>query len=143
MEVLWLAPLFVAGWLLFTGAMAHLGGWAALAKDFAADAPPEGQRFRFASGSLGRSYFPVYYRGCLFLTLAAEGLHLSVLPILRFRMPPLFIPWRAVESIIEERELFMRRTIITLRGHWPRLTLRGQVGERVMLAYAAQQARRA
>lgn len=138
MDELWLLPTFVAAWFLVSGLLAHLGGWAGLARDFAAEAPDSGERYRFQSGSVGHRFFPVHYRGCLFLTLAQEGLHLSVLFLFRFQTPPLLIPWRAIESMTEERPFFTRYTVITLRGRWQRITLRGDVGERVKALYVTQ-----
>lgn len=138
MEELGLLALFVAGWLLVSGLLAHLGGWASLARDFAAQEPESGERYRFQSGSVGYRYFPVHYRGCLFLTLTPEGLHLSLLFLFRFQAPPLLIPWRAIESMTEERQFFTRYTVITLRDRWQRVRLRGDVGERVRAVYAKQ-----
>lgn len=135
MEPQWFFPIFVAGWFLMTGLLAHVGGWARLAEQFRAEAAPSGERFRFLSGSMGNRFFPVNYGGCLFLTVAREGLYLSVLFLFRFQSPPLFIPWHSVESITEERRFFTRYTIITVRDVWPRIALRGQVGDRVKAAY--------
>ena len=138
MEEVWLLPVFVAAWLLVSGLLAHLGGWASLAKEFAAEEPDPGERHRFQSGSVGYRYFPVHYRGCLFLTLTPEGLHLSLLFLFRFQAPPILIPWRAVESMSEERQFFTRYTTITLRDRWQHVRLRGEVGERVRAVYAMQ-----
>jgi hypothetical protein len=138
MEDVWLLPVFVAGWLLVSGLLAHFGGWASLAKEFAAEAPESGERYRFQSGAMGYRYFPVHYRGCLTLTLVPEGLHLSLLFLFRFQAPPILIPWRVIESMSEERVLLTRYTTLKLRDHWQYLKLRGDVGERVRL-YATQQ----
>lgn len=139
MEDVWLVAVFVAGWFLVSGLLAHFGGWASLAKEFAAEAPESGERYRFQSGAMGRRYFPVHYRGCLTLTLVPEGLHLSLLFLFRFQAPPILIPWRVIESMSEERVLLTRYTTIKLRDHWQYLKLRGDVGERVRAAYAIQQ----
>jgi len=130
MEPQWLLPIIVAGWFAITGLLAHIGGWASLAAHFRADEVPPGERFRFLSGSLGNRYFPVNYGGCLFVTVAPAGLHLSVLFLFRFRSPPLFIPWREVDSVEQESVFFSRYTVIRIREHWPRIALRGR-GERV------------
>lgn len=138
MEDVWLLPVFVAGWFLVSGLLAHLGGWASLARDLAAEAPEAGERHRFVSGSVGHRFFPVHYRGCLFLTIAEEGLHLSVLFLFRFQTPPLLIPWQLIESMTEERQFFTRYTIITLHSRWQHIRLRGEVGDRVRAVYATR-----
>jgi hypothetical protein len=138
MQEAWLLAIFIAGWFLVSGLLAHIGGWASLARDFAAGAPDAGERYRFISGSVGHRFFPVHYRGCLFLTITREGLHLSVLFLFRFQTPPLLIPWQLVESMAEERQFFTRYTIITLRSRWQHIRLRGEVGDSVRAAYAMQ-----
>jgi hypothetical protein len=68
MQPEWFVALFVLWWLFLTGLLAYLGGWTKLAGRFRADGPGvpvDGERFRFASGSLGRRAFPVSYGNCL------------------------------------------------------------------------------
>src|SRR5476651_854887 len=89
----WFVLVFAAFWLCVTGALAHVAGWASLARSYRAAGPITGDSFRFASGSVGRRCFPVNYRGCLFLTLGAEGLYMSMFMPFRFQSPALCIPW--------------------------------------------------
>ncbi len=142
-EPMWLLPVFVAAWFVLSGLIAHLSGWASLAKLFAADdlrrsivsGQPGGERFRFASGSIGRKYLPVNYNGCLHVTTSAEGLHLSILFLLRYLSPPLFIPWSSVESVEPQRFLFFTYYVFTIRGHWARIGLLGSAGRSARAAY--------
>ena len=136
MEAQWFFPLFIGFWFAMTGLLAHLGGWATLARRFRATQSPSGERFRFASGSMGRRFLPVNYGGCLFVTVGEEGIHLSILFLFRFLSPPLFIPWSAMESVTEKRFIVSTYTSIRVRDEWPAIALRGRAGHYVREAYA-------
>ncbi len=136
MEPQWFLPFFVFLWVCIAVLLATLGGWAGLAQWYRAVQPLEGQRFRFVSGSMGASAFPVSYGGCLFVTVGEAGFGLSVLFLFRLFSPPLFIPWSAVESVQEKRFLFSRYTAIRLRGRWPTISFRGAAGEEISRVYA-------
>jgi len=127
----WIFPAFAAMWLGLTGLLARLGGWTTLAGRFQSNEPVDGERFRFASGSLGSRWCPVSYGGCLFVTVAPTGVRLSLFLPFRFLSPPFFVPWTAVESVTQKKGLFMRSTTLTLQGTWPRLTLRGAPAQAV------------
>jgi len=129
--------MFVFVWFATTGLLAFVGGWATLAAWFRASEPIEGHRFRFASGSMGRRFLPVQYRNCLFVTVADSGLHLSILFLLRFLSPLLFLPWTEVEAVTEKRTFFVPQFVITFRGQWPRVSLYGQAGEAAHKAFLA------
>jgi hypothetical protein len=90
LEPLWFLPTFAVFWLLITGMLAHLGGWASLARGYATQQSASGDRFRFASGSMGTRIFPVSYGNCLFVTVDAQGIYLSILFPFRFMAPPTF-----------------------------------------------------
>lgn len=137
LEPQWFFPLFVVMWLTITGSLAHFGGWASFATVFRAENSVTGDRFRFASGSMGRRYLPVSYGNCLFVTVNSQGLYLSIFLPFRFQSPPLSIPGSHVESIEERRTLFFRRFIILVRDHWPRIALRGAPGQKAKEAYDA------
>jgi hypothetical protein len=133
----WFPALFVAMWLVSSGLVAHLCGWASLAERFRADSRPEGERFRFVSGSMGWRFLPVSYGNCLFVTVSPQGLYLSILFPFRFLSPPLFVPWSRVETVIERRILIIRYVIIRIRDHWARISLRGASGRLVKEFYEA------
>jgi hypothetical protein len=127
----WFFLYFGVLWIGLTGLLARVSGWATLAQQFRSDESIEGQRFRFSSGSMGRRWIPVSYNNCLFVTVTATGLRLSLFPLFRFLSPSMFIPWTAVESITQKRILFVRFTTLVLREAWPQIALRGAAGDAI------------
>ena len=126
----WFIPFFLCLWLAISTALALAGGWFSLAREFRSDETIEGERFRFASGSLGRWPFPVTaYRGCLFLTVNDSGFRLSIFFVFRFLSPPLFIPWSAVKTVESGRFLFIRYTLVRLLRGWPAIAFSGRAGQ--------------
>jgi len=119
-------------WLFVTGLLSYLSGWRSLAKKFRADVPPSGDSYRFVSGSLGMRIFPVNYSTCLFVTVAPAGIHLSILFLFRFLSPPLLIPWKSIESVVDSRILFFDRARISIRDSWPTLTIYGRAGRAIL-----------
>jgi hypothetical protein len=136
-QPLWFLVFFAVLWLLVTGALAHLGGWASLARSYRAAGPISGDSFRFASGSVGRRHFPVHYRGCLFVTLGAEGLYMSIFMPFRFQSPALRFPWSQIAGVTERRALFNTYYLIAIRGHWARISLWGRSGRKAYEMFGA------
>jgi hypothetical protein len=132
----WFLPLFVLMWLVITGGLARLGGWSSLATQFRASRPASGEWFRFVSGSMGKSAFPVSYGGCLFVCVSEAGIALSILFLFRLLSPPLFIPWSQVASVEKKRLLFVRYVVIRLRNQWPVISIRGPAGQRIEEVFA-------
>ena len=137
LEPQWFFPLFVLLWLFISSFLSLAGGWFSLSTHFRAPQSSSGQRFKFASGSMGVGWFPVNYNGCLFVTVNELGFGLSILFLFRFCTPPLFIPWSAITSVETKRFVFVRRTVIRLREYWPSISIRGAAGERIAQAYSA------
>jgi hypothetical protein len=142
LPVLLVPVAFVAIWLLAMALASRLGGWHALADRFAA---PEGfavapeQRLRFRSIVLRRlPLFPARYSGCVTVGLTSVGLYLGVLAILRFRHPPLLIPWNAIRQCEEDAFLGLHWTDVEVRDADPVIRVVGAAGEAV-----AQEWRRA
>lgn len=131
----WFQMLFVAFWLFICGVLAYLGGWASLASAYRVEQAPEGERFRFVSGSLGIRYFPVSYGNCLFVTVDPKGFYLSILFPFRFMHPRLYLPLASIEEIVESRFLFIRIVRLRMKGGWPRISLRGAAAQAVRRAY--------
>lgn len=123
-------------WFGITALLSLTGGWPSLATHFRATQPANGDLFRFVSGSMGAKRFPVSYGGCLFVAVNSIGFHLSIFFPFRFQTPPLFIPWSQVESVEQKRFLFIRRTVIRVRGQWPIISIRGRAGQSIEEAYA-------
>ena len=129
--------MFAGMWLLVTGVLSRIGGWASLATRFRGTPPVGGENFRFVSGSVGKKGLPVSYRNCLFVHVGERGFGLALLFLFRFQSPPLFIPWSQVESVAEKKILFARYVVICLRNQWPAISLRGPAGKRIQEVYEA------
>jgi hypothetical protein len=116
--ILALLPAFiVAVWVSALGFVARLGGWSRLAAAYPLRERFQGERKRFASGSLlGGSFFglPCDYNGSLTLGANPDGLLVAVLPVLRPGHPPLFIPWQDITARVEKGWL-ATRTVFTFR----------------------------
>jgi hypothetical protein len=133
----WFLLFFVGMWLLVTGVLSRVSGWASLATEFRVTQPISGENFRFVSGSVGKKGFPVSYRNCMSVSVGERGLGLSLLFLFRFQSPPLFIPWSQVESVAEKKVFFARYVVICPRNQWPAISLRGPAGRRIQEVYAA------
>jgi len=139
MDPRWFLPLFALTWIGISGVLAHLSGWARLAKRFRARGSTQGERFRFVSGSMGRRPLPVSYGSCLFVQVGPQGFRLSILFLFRVESPPLFVRWSQVASVTSRTFLFLPYTEIRLRDQWPAISLRGKAGKAVSQAFAAAQ----
>jgi hypothetical protein len=133
---LWFILLFAGMWLLITGVLSRVSGWASLAAQFRATQPASGENFRFVSGAVGKKGFPVGYRNCLSVSVGERGFGLAMLFLFRFQSPALFIPWSQVESIAEKKIFFVRYVVVCLRNQWPAISLQGPAGKRVQEVYA-------
>lgn len=136
LEPQWLALLFAVLWLGVSALLSRVGGWSTLAGPYRAKYPPVGEQFRFVSASMGKERLPVNYKGCLFIVVTRHGFHVSVLFPFRFRSPPLFIPWSAVESITEKRFMRTFGVAVRLRDCWPVICVRGRAGHMIRQAHA-------
>jgi hypothetical protein len=123
-------------WLGITGLLAHLSGWAHVARDYPVGASPGGQRFNFVSGSMGLRFFPVSYGSCLFVDVGSAGFRLSIFLPFRFLTPPMFIPWSDVTSVTSKKFLFFSYVVITLRDQWPTIAIRGRAGRCIQETYS-------
>lgn len=129
---------FTLLWTAVTGLLSKLGGWSLLAERFPGSAKqPHGRRFTFTSALIRRfRLFPVNYRGILFVTIGPEGLYLDIFFLFRFLSPPLFIPWRAVESVGEQRHLFGSYGVMKIRDCPVVLLFMGEAGRYLREEYA-------
>jgi hypothetical protein len=134
-EPQWGVPMFVLFWFVLTGLLAHLGGWVSLSERHAANHAATGERFRFVSGSMGIRFVPVSYGNCLFVTVDARGVYLSILFPFRFMSPPLYLPWASFDEVTEGRFLLARYARMRVRGCWPWITLNGTAGRAALRAY--------
>ncbi len=133
---MWFIPIFVLGWFCVCSLLAYFAGWPNLALRFRSAQPVEGERFRFASGSMGIStWLPVNYRSCLFFTVNDIGFLVSVLFIFRLFSPPLFIPWAEVEAVTEKRLWLFRHAVISIRGYKTKIMVLGRAGRCISETY--------
>ncbi len=77
-------------WVIISYVIAHIGGWFRLARFYRFSNVFLGKRWRFQSAQIR---WKVGYNNCLTVGASPEGLYLSVMFILRFGYPPLFVPW--------------------------------------------------
>lgn len=141
-EPQWLVLCIALLWFGACALLARIAGWSTLAGSYRAKYSAIGERFSFVSASIGTARFPINYKGCLFMVVNRHGLHVSVLFPFRFRSPPLFIPWSAVESITEKQ--FMRTFGVTvrLRNCWPIISVPGRAGHMIREAHAVSSSAR-
>ena len=105
-DALWIIiPCYVVAlWLLVSVVISYVGGWATLAKRFCLRSPFLGEKW---SGQSGQMRWIAGYRNCLTLGCNDQGLYLAIMPLFRFRHPPLLIPWGEIK-ISRTRILFFR-----------------------------------
>ena len=129
--------MFAGMWFGIGALLSYLAGWPGLAARFRATQAADGERFSFASASIGAAtWFPVSYRNCLFFTIGGTGFRVSVFFPFRFLAPPLFIPWAQVESVTEQRFWFIRHAVVRIRGSSTKIMVPGRAGQGIVNAYA-------
>jgi hypothetical protein len=144
LEPQWFFPFFVVFWFSIGALVSHLAGWTKLAERFRAANGLDGERFRFASASMGTlSWFPVGYRGCLFFTVGRTGFRMSVFFPFRFFTPALFIPWAQVETVTEEPSWLAHRVVVRIRGYSSKISVLGNAGKSIANAYGRFQSTQA
>ncbi|MFP5230673.1 MAG: hypothetical protein ACLGXA_23905 [Acidobacteriota bacterium] len=81
-------------WLGVSSLASFIGGWNRLAEEYPVDLNKSASKIRlgYAWMRLGTNYNSVIVLDC-----QPNGLSLSVLWLLRFRHPPLFIPWDQIQ----------------------------------------------
>jgi len=95
---------FLILWLLVSAINSYVGGWTALATQFRLKQPFAGPRCTWQSGHM--RWFAGYHN-CLTVGGSPEGLYLATMPLLRFRHPPLLIPWAEI-TVTRRRVLFFQ-----------------------------------
>lgn len=78
-----------AFWCAIVFLVSRIAGWGTLGAFPAAPEPAHGRAFRYQTGWVGI----MSYRNCLHITVAPEGLHLSLPFFFRPGHKPLLIPW--------------------------------------------------
>lgn len=104
--------LYAGLWFGMLAAVARLGGWSSLAKQFQVPTLPPGKRFRFQSASFLKHYWaPMNYGSCLTLVVSEEGLGMATGWLFRFCHPPLLIPWSEFRRLEQKRALWVFRYV--------------------------------
>ena len=120
----WLAPLAVLGlplfWLFVCFLVARLGGWAGVAKAFAARDRPEGTHFSGLSLQIAPA---TSYGGCVSATFSRDGLWLAPIWLFRFGHRPLLVPWDRVGPPTQQRIFWFRQTYLPIESGRRRLRL--------------------
>lgn len=93
-------PLF---WMAIVFLISRIGGWAGLAKLYAAEMPARGDAFAMCTARLNGVG---NYRNSLNVTVSASGIHMQPLYIFSAGHEPLFIPWRAVTELEKRKRMF-------------------------------------
>jgi len=93
---------FLILWLLVSAIISYVGGWTTLATQFRLKQPFAGPRWSWQSGQM--RWFAGYHN-CLTVGGSPEGLYLAIMPLFRFRHPPLLIPWAEI-TVTRRRLLF-------------------------------------
>jgi hypothetical protein len=101
--------LFPLLWIFVCYVLSWSGGWRKLAKRFRAT-ELKGEPHYLEGAIVGRIglFGGASYRGCLTIRIHPEGLGLSVWFIFRAGHPPLFIPWKELRFIGEEKFFWFR-----------------------------------
>lgn len=143
-SIVWVIPLYLvfcaAVCLLVTDMKAKLGGWSELARHYRdPEEPPRGGFVVLAGSTVSlrreRMPLPMSYPRCVTLTVSGTGLHLRVLFALRFRHPPLLIPWTQVERVEPGTAPFFRLLTVHPRGTDTHIHLSGRAAAAVAEAW--------
>jgi hypothetical protein len=119
-------------WVSICVLVSLYSGWFSLARTYRRRGAATGERFYFASGTLGLPVVPVSYSSVLFVSVGPAGLALSVLFPFRLLHPPIMIPWSHVESVVQRRLFFFSSSVIRVHDHWPRIRLLGAAGRKAL-----------
>ena len=123
-------------WLGLRRLVTGAGGWRSLAGSFHVENLPDGERFRFASGSIGSRLISVHYKNVLNVVVRPSGFGISLVSVWG-RPPALFIPWTEVESVAKSRSFFVDTAEIRVRGQRSPIFLYGDAGASVVHAYSS------
>lgn len=125
--------------LLFLSAMLSMrSGWRRIAKKFPYREVTEHQKYRFVRMLLGSGQFPVAYGGAVRVRLSPHGLGLSVIFLLRFFHPPMFIPWSEVSRCVRDTVRFHDVTKLSIRNEASEFTFFGKSGESIYESFRSR-----
>lgn len=133
--VVW-SPFAALAILLWISAILSLwSGWRRIARKFPHREIPDSRRYTFVRMSLGSGLYPAGYGGVVFVRLSPHGIGLSVIFLLRFYHPPIFIPWSEVARCARERVRGTYVTNVSLREEESEFAFYGELGESINQMY--------
>jgi len=123
---------FVALWIGIFQAIAVWGGWKRLAAVYPERALSTiGERFRMRSVQLRRG---CNYNNCVSFAASPAGLRMSLIPLMNFGHPPIFLPWDELRA--EESTVWRIRVVTLTAARCPEIPikLRPKLAERLLAA---------
>jgi hypothetical protein len=133
-------PVTTLSLLLFISTVLSVkSGWHRIAKRFPHQAQTDYQKFLFVRMSLGSGLFPVAYGGAAFVRLCPNGLGISVIFLLRFLHPPMFLPWSAVTRCVRGKSPYYDFTKLSLRDEESEFAFYGRPGECIYSSYVSKE----
>ena len=130
------SPLAALVILLWISAILSLwSGWRRIARKYPYREVAGSRRYTFVRMSLGSGLYPAGYGGVVFVRLSPHGIGLSVLFLLRFYHPPIFIPWTEVARCARETVRGTYATKLSLREEASEFAFYGELGESINQMY--------
>ena len=96
-----------------------ISNWNRLAKLYRTKQPPPPNLRRRRNGYIGL----IYFNATLDVGITSEGIYLSIFPLFSFALPPVLIPWQAIERIESANRLFVQRYCLYLNSPKMRIIL--------------------
>jgi len=134
---IWFPFLILVSLLLISAILSTRSGWRRIAARFPHKNITDYRKYHFVRMSLGSGPLPVGYGGCVIVRLSPHGLGLSVIFLIRFLHPPIFIPWSEVSGGAREFTARYDVTKIKIRNEESVLSFYGSVGENIYASYVA------
>jgi len=134
---IWFPFLILISLLLISAILSTKSGWRRIAARFPHKNITDHRKYYFVRMSLGSGPLPVAYGGCVIVRLSPQGLGLSVIFLIRFLHPPIFVPWSEVSSGAREFTARYDVTKIKIRNEESVLSFYGRVGENIYASYVA------
>ncbi len=132
-------PVTTLSLLLFISTVLTIkSGWHRIAKRFPYQAQTDYRKFTFVRMSLGSGLFPVAYGGAAIVRLSPHGLGISVIFLLRFLHPPMFIPWSEISRCVREKYPYYEVTKLSIRGEESEFAFYGKLGESMYSSYVSE-----
>ena len=132
--LLWAAPAFIVGVLLFSVLMSVLGGWYGLAKKYPVPKNIGSVVGTHRWGSLAISYM-TGYRSVISFSITNKGMLIGPSVFLMVLRKPMFLPWKDINSIEYGGRLLKR---VTVRIQGIRLVISGEAAKTIFTVYNEQ-----